>query len=534
MKTITIFKRKVNIALLSAVVVLAGAAGCKKGTFDINGTNPNSPSTVLPKYSLSASLSGTANLMYSAIGTFNNGSTIPVGGNQDMINNWMGYWTQSGAYTPSNTYVLYQLTSSTASGNWDAAYNNLSNYHTLITSTSADATLVNYRAIAMMMTAFVYQRIVDLYNKAPYTGALVANSTFSYKYDDGATIYKACIAKIDSAVALIKANPGATSPGGYDVMFGGDMSMWVKFGNTLKLKMLMRQTASSANGSLGDAGVAAALLNNPGNSGKPYTAADFLGAGEDATVNPGYSSAADNQENPLFIDVVTTSTNNPGYNEKYFRANAYGVSFYQNHNDPRLAMLYLPNNAGVIQGRVYGSTLGTEANSVISGLTGYGANASAKEGAPIIPAFESLFLVAEAQQRGYIKTGSAAASYKAGVEESFRILGSDAATADTYMAQNDAVANFTLASDPITAIITQKWAACNSLDPLESFSDWRRLNIPATLPVSKYPGVTVTHIPYRLPYPTSELSYNSANVPDGGTGTEALSMGVFWMPNISR
>ncbi|WP_295666582.1 SusD/RagB family nutrient-binding outer membrane lipoprotein [uncultured Mucilaginibacter sp.] len=508
MKTITIFKRKVNIALLSAVVVLAGAAGCKKGTFDINGTNPNSPSTVLPKYSLAASLSGTASLVHS--------------GNQDMIDNWMGYWTQSGAYTPSNTFVLYQMNSSTATGNWDAAYNNLSNYNNLITTVSADPTLANYKAIGMLMTAFVYQRIVDLYNKAPFTAALVPNSTFSYPYDDGATIYKGCIAKIDAAVALIKANPGAVSPGNYDIMFGGNMSMWVKFANTLKLKMLMRQTASSTNGSLGDGGVKAALSG--------YSASDFLGAGEDASINPGYSSAADNQENPLYIDVVKTSTGNPGYNEKYFRANKYGVDFYSTHNDPRLAMLYLPTDAdGLIHGRVYGSQNGNEANSVISGLTGYGSNASAKEAAPMIPAFESLFLVAEAQQRGYI-SGTVSATYEAAVEESFRILGSDATTADTYMAQADPVANFELAPDPITAIITQKWAACNSIDALESYSDWRRLNIPAKLPVSIYPGVTAAHIPYRLPYPNSEINYNSANVPDGGTGTEALTSKIFWMP----
>ncbi|MBB3056705.1 SusD/RagB family nutrient-binding outer membrane lipoprotein [Mucilaginibacter gotjawali] len=513
MKTITIFKRKVNIALLSAAAVLAGVAGCKKGTFDINGTSPNAPSSVLPKFSLSASLSGTANLMYSAVGG--------VGGNQDMINNWMGYWTQSGAYTPSNTYVLYQLTSGTGAGNWDMGFNNLSNYHQLIKASSTDATLVNYKAIGMIMTAFVYQRIVDLYNKAPYTGALVPNSTFSYKYDDGATIYKACIAKIDSAVAAIKANPGAVSPGNYDIMFKGDMGMWVKFGNTLKLKMLMRQTASSANGSLGDAGVKSALSG--------YTADDFLGAGEDASINPGYSSAADNAENPLYIDVVKTSTGQPGYNEKYFRANKYGVDFYHAHNDLRDTMFYLPADAdGMIHGRLYGSQNGNEANSVISGLTGFGLNASASESSPIIPAFESLFLLAEAQQRGYI-AGSAADSYKAGVEESFRILGSDKATADAYMAQADPVANFALASDPIKAIITQEWAACNSLDPLESYSNYRRLGIPR-IPVSAYPGVTVDHIPYRFPYPTSELSYNSANVPDGGTGTEALNSKIFWMP----
>ena len=77
--------------------MLIGGFGCKKGTFDINSKNPNSPTSVPPNYALAASLNGTANLMFA--------------GNSDFPNNWMGYWTQSGGYTPSTTYVEYQLTS---------------------------------------------------------------------------------------------------------------------------------------------------------------------------------------------------------------------------------------------------------------------------------------------------------------------------------------------------------------------------------------------------------------------------------------
>jgi hypothetical protein len=532
MKTITIFKRNVNIALLSAVVMFAGVTGCKKGTFEINNTNPNSPASVPPQYTLASSLTGTANLIYSGV-TYN-GAT-PIGGNQDIINNWMGYWTQSGAYTPSNTFVLYQLTSNTGQGNWDAAYNNLSNYNSMLKTVGATASLANYRAVGMIMEALVYQRIVDLYNSAPYSTALIVNSTFSYKYDSGGVIYKAITAKVDSAIAIINANAAtAVNLGASDVMFGGDMSMWIKFANTLKLKILMRQTQQSANGSLGDAGVRAALSKNP-MTGVAYVQADFLGAGEDGSINPGYSNAADNQENPLFLDVVSTSTGSPGINELYYRANSFAVNFYQAHNDPRVTCLYYPNSAGVIQGRAYGSTLGTEANSVISAISAFGKNSSgayntASVSAPIIPAFESLFLQAEAIQRGYIG-GTLASTYNSAVSESFRLLGvpSYATAASTYTSQADINTNITTSTNQLTTIITQKWAACNGIDPLESYSDFRRLGI-VDPGISIYPGVTVTHIPYRLPYPTSELNYNSANVLDGGTGTESLTSKIFWMP----
>ncbi len=75
----------------------------------------------------------------------------------------------------------------------------------------------------------------------------------------------------------------------------------------------------------------------------------------------------------------------------------------------------------------------------------------------------------------------------------------------------------------------QKWAALNSIDPMESWGDWRRLGIPTDLPVSIFPGNTAPHIPYCLPYPVNEVSYNSANVPAGGTASDIFTKKIFWM-----
>ncbi|HWZ17054.1 MAG TPA: SusD/RagB family nutrient-binding outer membrane lipoprotein [Mucilaginibacter sp.] len=517
MKTKTIFKRKVNQSLLFIGVLLTATVGCKKGTFDINSPNPNSPSTVPPKYSLSSSLAATASLV--------------AGGNMDVANNWMGYWTQSGAYTPSTVYVIYQLTSSNFTGNFDAAYLNLANYKLLQTTAGTTPSQANYRAISMIMSSFIFQRLVDCYNSVPYASASIVNSKFSYKYDDPATIYKGSIASIDAAIGIIKANTAvAESPGKYDVMFGGNMNLWIQFANTLKLKMLMRQTQQAGNGSLGDAGVKSALSG--------YSQSDFLGAGQDAAVNPGYSNAANNQLNPFYFDAIANATGTTsGTNQVYWRANSYGVNFYNTHNDPRLTAFYIPTADGKVHGRAYGSTNGaTESNSVISAILGTGFNAAGAPKGPtqsveIIPAFESLFLQAEAIQRGYI-TGDPLATYNSAVSESFRLLGipNYAAAATTYVNQADNLTNYAIAPNKLQTLITQKWAACNTFDPLESWSDWRRLGIPTDLPVSIYPGSTATHIPYRLPYPVSETSFNSINVPSGGTGLDIMTSKIFWMP----
>lgn len=527
MKTKTIFKRKVNLSLLFSALMLTGIVGCQKGTFDVNKVNPNNPTSVPPQYSLSYSLKATADLVQ--------------GGNSDMINNWMGYWTQSGGFTPSTTYVIYQITSSNYTGNFDNAYLILSNYNLLLKTAGKDPLQSNYRAIGMIMQAFLYQRLVDLYNKIPYSQALSTNATFSYKYDDDPkAIYASLVAKCDSAVAIIAAAPtAAINPGNYDIVFGGTMTNWTKFAKTLKLKLLLRQTEVNS----------AAVTS--GLNGMKTT--DFLDV--DAAVNPGYSSNTDGQLNPFYYDIQANAVGSNGLNTTYYRANSYAVTFYQNHNDPRVNYLYAPQgrevvvnpvtaystpidgtvaaNRAMVKGRAYGSTNGNgESNSAISAIVGTGFTSAGKlkgagQGALLIPAFESKFLQAEAVQRGYITGATAADAYNAAVASSFAFLGAPGAAA--YTSQIDALTNYVSSPDKITLIITQKWAAMNSVDPLESYSDWRRLNIPASLPVSQYPGVTVPHIPYRLPYPINETTLNGANVPAGGTGTDLFTSKIFWM-----
>lgn len=493
---------RIKIFLLFAGAgLLMATEGCKKGSFDINSPNPNVPSAVSPKYSLSAALNSTA--------------FLATNGSQDFMNYWMGYWAVSGDYIPSNSVVLYQLTTDYFSNNWDGAYLNLQNYKLVEDEGAADPLLAKYQAIAKIMKSYVYQRVVDLYNNAPYTEAL-GGTNYSPVYDNGADIYSACITQLDSAVTIINnASVDAENPSDYDIMFHGDMSMWIKFANTLKLKMLMRET--EVNGS----SIAGQLSG--------LTADDFLGAGENAAVNPGYSNASNSQQNPMWQDIGYNTSGTAYTDNSYYRACSYAVNFYINNNDPRAYYFYETKSDGQVHGRAFGST-NLEHNSEISGM-GPGILVDPGMDAILLPGFESLFLQAEAIQRGYM-SGDAGSMYNDAVTESFRLLGVEdyASAASDYTSQsNNANTNYTYSSNKLKTIITQKWAACNMYDPLESYSDWRRLNIPSDLPVSIYPGSTATHIPYRLLYPSSEYNYNAANVSAEGT-IDFLTSKIFWMP----
>lgn len=495
-----LYKNKLKQLLVIAVIgIVAGAASCKKGTFDINTPNPNapSPSTVPSRFTLSAGLVQTSSLMF--------------GGSASIIDTWMGYWATSGGFTPSPLYVAYQVTNGDFTGNFDAAYLNAANYQLIINNSKNDPSQINYLAVATIMKAFVFQRIVDLYNNVPYSEAFDATK-LTPKYDDAASIYKDLVARLDTAVGYIKSASASAEAVDkkQDVLFGGDMNKWRKFANTLKLKILMRLTNSSLSGMIK---TELADLHSE----------DFLGTGEDATVQPGYSTAADNQENPYYLDVNKTASGAAGSNRNYWRACTYAVNFYKEHNDDRRNHFYEVKKYGVF-GLVLGS-LQTASNDSISGVFGDAFAASASQGAYILPAFESYLLQAEATQRGlYSGGGTAKALYEQGVKESFRLT--KATGVDAYLANNnDALVNWDASTDKISLIVTQAWAACNEVDPLESYSNYRRTGIPKDLPVSVAPSNTSTHIPYRLMYPQSETSYNSGNVPSADINSK-----IFWMP----
>jgi hypothetical protein len=499
-----IINQKLKNGLLMLLCSAAFMSGCKKGTFDINNTNPNAPSTVPANYALSAALTATAGNIF--------------GGTADFLNVWMGYWVPSGEYTPSPVYVLYQINTDNFAGNWDASYLNLENYKLIEKNASGDPSQAYYQAMSLIMQSFVYQRVVDLFNNAPYTEALQQGSNFNPAYTPAAEIYDSLIYKLDVAVDIINsgiASGIAEDPAEYDVLFGGDMEKWIKFAHTVKLKLLMRET-ETAGGSI--KGQLSGLTTD-----------DFLGADEDASINPGYSAGSNAQLNPLYYDVGFTATGSDGINRKYWRANSYAVDFYYDNNDPRVYNIFEVKSDGEVHGRALG-TSDNDKNSSISGADGSGIVNSPSQSSYILPAFESLFLQAEAIERGYLN-GDAHATFNAAVTESFRLLGvaDYESAAAAYTSQSNANTNYASSSNKIKTIITQKWAACAAFDPLESYSDWRRLKIPADLPVSIYPGNTATHTPYRIPYPTSEYSYNANNANAQGN-IDIMSSKIFWMP----
>ena len=132
------------------------------------------------------------------------------------------------------------------------------------------------------MKAFIFQQIVDLYGNAPYTEALKGSAVLFPKFDDQKTIYEGLIKDLDSAITYIKANPFTGAGAAADVVFKGNSTRWIQFANSLKLRILIRQSRIAGRSAYIIAEINKAAAATEG----------FLPTGVDVGINPGWLATA--------------------------------------------------------------------------------------------------------------------------------------------------------------------------------------------------------------------------------------------------
>jgi len=536
--------KKITILLFTAAAM---AAGCKKFT-DIN-QNPNSPAVVTPNVVLSAALNGSA----SALGTdfFN-------------VNEWMGYWSRSGNYIAVQSTEQYALTTGFADGDFQDQYSTMSKYNYIEQTALANpVSQAFYAGVAKTMKALHFSTLVDGFGNVPYSQAFQVLKYPTPAYDDAQTIYNSLVTQLDSAVYYFNAattyyktasSTVIATDDKYDIMFGRGagvapatrMAEWIKFANTVKLKLLMTESQVASQSYIA------------GEIAKSVASGGFLGANLSASVNPGYGSATQAQVNPFF-GAFYTNSGSPTTTNNFYRANNYALNFYNgDHADGS------PNPTGTVDntrpyyvytyfsnGSIVGNYDGDPASIPNSGTSGIG-NFSDKDGLTktysqdqlIMSDFESLFLQAEATARGYnVGKASGDALLQSAIEQNYIYLGDNQADADAYYASGsgDPNVSYTYASsnpidgskvnaDPtpgLQAVMTQKWIALNGINWMQAWTDFRRTQFPLStvLSISHANAHVKNAIPYRFLYPASEFSTNGKNVP---SLANAQYTPIFW------
>jgi hypothetical protein len=498
------------------IVLLAGMAfaGCSKHYLDVN-TDPNRVTDA----------NVTAELIFTQ--AENAVGARQASGNFLFLDHWIGYFAQNGTFAPQQNEITYNIDFSFGNALWVNHYDVLFDLHQSEVKGIAEGDIALAGA-SIVLQAKLFQELVDLYGDLPYSQAFKVNQTTTPAYDKAQDIYNALQKRLDTAITDLKTTPSSAFSSA-DIINNGKETPWILFANTLKLRLLIRQSEISG---FNPAPEIAKILANGG----------VLQAGQSISVNPGYSNDV-NKQNPFYANYGFTPTGVQATTAD--DANAYIINILSSSNDPRLSQFFYPvgfsgsKYVGAVFGDLQASLpLGSQSSYFGPGLIGTlnasnaGDGSGAKQNQWIMPSFESMFLYAEAVARGWI-TGDAKAAYQAAVTESFTWLGvpNPAAAATTYMT-NYAGATWTPGSVTSEAklIAYQKYIALVGIDPLEAYSDIRRLNMLADKSyISVAPGKLSNTLPLRLLYPQSEYTSNSANVLKEGT-INPFSSKLFWEP----
>ena len=133
-----------------------------------------------------------------------------------------------------------KLFSSTANpGTTFPVYGVLQNLEDIIAKSTEAGNLV-YAGIAKILKAYTYSVAVDVFGDVPYSEANKLKAGILHpKFDDDASIYESLFPLINEGIADLNNTtaPNNQEPGADDLMYGGDVDLWIKAANTIKLKL---------------------------------------------------------------------------------------------------------------------------------------------------------------------------------------------------------------------------------------------------------------------------------------------------------
>ncbi|WP_445386327.1 SusD/RagB family nutrient-binding outer membrane lipoprotein [Robiginitalea sp. IMCC44478] len=408
-----------------------------------------------------------------------------------------------------NLFDRHDLKSPQLGGNpWPILYQNLRDNEILLQQALENPAAAIYEGPARILKAYMAAALTDLYGDVPYSEAFQGKTlTVTPAYDTQESIYTGpdgILQNLDLGLAAISAYNGSMALEG-DILFNGDLEGWRRFGNSLKIKSLVRISAVS------DVTQALQALYDEG------------------------SFILQNSQNATF-DFTDGEPNN-------FRLARLRIGDFNNFvlsetmeevltglQDPRLEILYRPF-ANSTDGSFNGLLNGIDASQTSIALADYSLTGtifreeSGRLDANFMTAWETNFLLAEAAHKSLINA-NAQTLYELAVAQAFEYWG--AALPAGYLSGAASFSNPD--SSPLQQIITQKWIG-NTINGYEGWIEYRRTGFPLLKTISA--SLNNDLIPVRMPYPAEEEALNNSNYQQAFENTEgnSINVPVWWDVN---
>ena len=416
--------------------------------------------------------------------------------------NYAGQWAQQLAIKNSSI-GNYQEEDNHTRGYWQDAYvrGALRNMVILL-DMAEESGFDNYKAVTQIMWVHHLSHLTDMYGDVPYSdvgrGFDIDDSFNTPSYDPQEAIYEGMISYLETANELLKNNdlPSVEN----DMLYDGDLLGWRKFANSLRVRILMRQSNKKD-----VSGEVAAIFNDAGN----YPVFDNINDQASFVYDIGRGYRPPHYVDPNDVTIGDTDK----------RPSEPLVNFLKGSStaDPRLTIFVDPTQASVDAGgalEYVGQPIGLENDTeLIENRSMLSATIRNFEKFSPMTYAELLFLKTEAIAKGYV-SGDAAATYTAGLEASFTYYAEALSLSDLadYIAVKDAyLADPANAYDPanfMKQIGVQRWID-GVFNGFEGYSVFRRFDFEQWNEFNPAPGQA--QVPTRYWYSSKTTDRNQEN-----------------------
>lgn len=507
-----------KIALLSLSVVAFVATSCQK-TFEEINTNRHGVTTEMGSRD-GIALGAKVQTMMTTV--------IPVGttaDGTDLINEYQvayhlnadilsGYFSENNNWNGGNnpsTLVLHQGWLETP---FKWSYTNIFAPWLSVKNHASTKDHPENFAIAQILKISTWHKATDFYGPIPYTKA--GTGLYVTPYDSQEVVYKTMLKDLEEAISVLYDyhKLGNKIFAQYDIVYEGNALNWVKYANSLMLRMAMRTRYADAD-----------LAKTYAEKAVSHPAGVITTVAEEAKVS--------NKLGLQFVNNIETLAGQ--YSEA--RMGVPMFAYLAGYEDPRIGKYFKPSDhpdAIYVNGAMYlpfptGSVIDQE--KMPDGWQKNLWNTSVPNIDKTTPTYwlrasEVYFLRAEGALFGWQMNGSAEELYRRGIEVSFEENGIPASAVDDYIndvntpievdmsgvervyhifeMDSNATTAFTGSTEEkLEKIITQKWLALFP-NGMEAWSEWRRTGYPYIARPMNFRGAPVVDIDMkirRLQYP---------------------------------
>lgn len=383
-------------------------------------------------------------------------------------------------------------------------------------------------SVAQIIKVAGIHRVTDAYGPIPYS-KVGKDGEITAPYDSQEEVYNLMFQQLNEAIERLTENRTNDFSSKADKVFDGKVEKWIKFANSLKLRLAMRIS-----------NVAPAKAKQMAEEAVSHEVGVM-------TDNADNAELTISSTNPFYVIMYE-------YNDGDSRVGADITTYMNGYNDPRRAAMFTQSTFAEGNG-YYGLRTGI---AIPDGNTAHAYsnyNVSTNSKLLWMNAAEVAFLRAEGALRGWSMGGTAKEFYEQGVRLSFaqwEVQGADAYLADETStpalytdpaglnSYTGATSSITIAWDDeateetnLERIITQKWLANFPLGQ-EAWSEYRRTGYPKLMPivVNNSGGIVSTERgARRLPYPQEERTNNLANYTSAVGllgGPDNMATDVWW------